>query len=152
MIISKSKDYLLTDKCRAMKSNPCAGDGGEDPFQFGIKNGTQLQPHHLFAIVAYCDFTAFCSTFSESFRKLKPTETIKEVNARNSRFYHCSRFLREAVMYYGCAGLENSAPNGIESGPFYTGMSVVLNLPQIKMGLQGVSMYNFAQMQNKNES
>merc|ERR1712087_93256 len=137
MIIAKADEYLLSAKCRKMKSNPIGGLYGEDFLNFGIANGTELQVQHLQAVVAYCDFTEYCTTFSASFRKLQATESIKNVNARNSRFYFCSRFLREAVMYYGCAGNENAAPNGAQSGPFFTGMSIVMKLPQFTIGFQG---------------
>ena len=68
-------------------------------------------------------------------------ESVASVNKRNSKFYFCSRYLRELVTYYGCIGHKKiKAKNGRESGPFYTGMSIVLNLPQFKMGLQGLCL------------
>ena len=54
---------------------------------------------------------------------------------RNSRFYWVARYLREAVAYYGCAG--EDGPNGDEIGPFFTGMSLELNIQSFSIGLQG---------------
>ena len=112
-----------------------------------FRGGSPLSPHHLYAIIAYTDFSGFSTAFSETFRKMNYKESITSVRDRNRKFYFCSRYLREAVTYYGCAGLGVNTSNGSEYGPFYTGMDVVLSLPQFKMGLQGLCVVLAAQMQ-----
>ena len=113
--------------------------GVNDPYHFGIAKGEPLRPHHLYALLAYTDFTKLSTEITESFRKLFATETIEDVKARNEAFYWCSRYLRELVTYFGSHGSASRKKkgNGYESGPFFTGMSVVLALPQFTMGLQG---------------
>ena len=144
-VVAKGDGYAAMQKCKKMQSHTFyTRDDQPDPYRFEIKKGAPLRAHHLYALNAYCDFTQFCTAFSETFRKMRHTESIASVNQRNSKFYFCSRYLREVVTYYGCIGDADDAKNGHESGPFYTGMSVVLNLPQFKMGLQGLSMYIFA--------
>ena len=114
------------------------GNGLEDAYHFEIADGSPLRPHHLYAVIAYTDFDSFNTAFSETFRKMQRRESIASLRERNSKFYFCSRYLRELVTYYGCIGHEKAARNGFENGPFYTGMSVVLALPQFKIGLQGL--------------
>merc|ERR550539_323781 len=96
---------------------------GDDPYHFGIHVMESLKPHHLHALIGYTDFTELCTKWSGSFRKLVPSETINDVKRRHSAFYWCSRYLRELITYYGKNN--DGSPNGIESGPFFSGVSVV---------------------------
>merc|ERR1711971_453077 len=69
------------------------------------------------------------------FRKQRWNESIHDANRRNARFFHIAKALRECVELFGC---DNSrAKNGRESGPFFSGVSVVLNIPSFAINLQG---------------
>ena len=139
-IVEKGDGYAESKLCREMKSD---GLMGCDAYHFDIADGSALRPHHLYALIAYCDFTDFCTAFSETFREMRFHEGVASVARRNSRFAFCSRYLREAVAYYGCKGHEHEAmaTNGSQNGPFFTGMSVVLNLPQFQIAFQGLSLF-----------
>ena len=140
-IIQKGNRYMKSKTIKAKKAWTVWVEVGsiDDPCHFGIANGAPLQPHHLYALLAYTDFTKLSSALTESHRKLNATETVEDVKARNEAFYWCSRFLRELTTYYGCHGSKQfkDKGNGYEKGPFFSGMSVVLALPQFTMGLQG---------------
>ena len=92
----------------------------------------------MYTIILYCDFTSFCTEFSKTFRQVQVGEHIATINRRNSRFYHTARYLRECVQYYGSWGASwGKNTNRREEGPFYTGMSFVMNIPEFTIGLQG---------------
>ena len=138
-VIDKGNDYIQQEICKKMKSNPMCGMNGDDPLRYDIPNGTALSVHHLYAVIMYCDFSDFCTAFGRSFRKLKWDESIASIKDRNSRFYFVSRYLRELVQYFGCVGLDYDnypAVNGHETGPFFSGVSVVLNVPSFALGLK----------------
>ena len=149
-IVAKGDEYASSATCKKLRSCTMwsnfgdAHGGGNDAYSFEIPNGSPLKPHHLYAVIAYCDYTAFCTAFSGTFRKIKHDESVASVNKRNGKFYFCSRYLRELVTYYGAMhGHERFPPqNGQESGPFFTGMNIVLNLPQFKIGMQGLCPRN----------
>ena len=81
-------------KCKKMQNHTMWNSFGNagDWYQFEIKHGSPLRPHHLYALIAYCDFTQFCTAFSETFRKMRFNESIESVNQRNRKFYFCSRY------------------------------------------------------------
>ena len=140
-IIQKVERLMQSDAVKRLRAccYGCELYKESDPYHFGVPKGSPIQPHHLHALVAYTDFTKLSTEITESFRKLKNTESFEDVKRRNECLCWCSRFLRELVLLFGSIGrkkYENKA-NGIESGPFYCGMSVVLALPQFTIGLQG---------------
>ena len=145
-IVGKGDEFAQTKTCKAMRS--CTyygiyyGRQANDAYRYGIADGSPLRRHHLHAVIAYTDFSDFSAAFSETFRKMSSRESFASVRGRNSKFHFCSRYLREAITYYGCIGADwdKYARNGREYGPFFTGMSVVLALPQFKIGLQGLSV------------
>lgn len=128
-IIEKGGRFIQSHRCRRMKSD-------RDEYNFGIPNRSPLSVRHVQAVIAYCDFTEFCSAFSSSFRRRAPSEDIMSVNKRNSSFYFVSKYLREAVLCYGCKGWDG-APNGNEPGPFWSGISYVSHIPEFAIALQG---------------
>merc|ERR1719491_1177256 len=95
-------------KCKKMQSHTFyTRDDDPDPYRFDIARGSPLRAHHLYALIAYCDFTKFCTAFSETFRKMRSNETIASVKERHSKFYFCARYLREAVAYFGVIGFDD---------------------------------------------
>merc|ERR1711971_1276288 len=129
--VDKAGRYLAGRKCKAMKSD-------YDRFQFGIATDSPLSLRHVQAVLLYTDFSEFSTAFSSSFRKLSWNESIRDANQRNARFFHTAKALRECVQLFGCVNYHGSRGNNdIERGPFFTGMSVVLNIPSFAINLQG---------------
>eukprot|EP01084_Bolivina_argentea_P120619 213819_1 len=112
----KAKHYFNTSTVKKMRSE-----------------GLQLE--HLYSILLYCDWTELSSDFSSTFRKKSQFETIKSLISRHEKYYYFAKTLTETVNKYGING-RYEPPNG-EYGPFYTGMSVVLNIPSFAIFLKG---------------
>ena len=123
-VVGKGNAYLKTKICRKMKS-PYG-----DFLHYDIPPRSPLRAHHLYALILYCDFSDYCFEFGRSFRKMKWSENIGDVKKRNAKFYFVSRYLREAVQYFGIHGFK-------EKGPFFTGMSCVLNIPSFSVSFNG---------------
>eukprot|EP01084_Bolivina_argentea_P020015 37249_1 len=129
-VIRKGNGYVTTEKCRKIKS--IVGD----PLHFRIYGAKSLKPSHLYALILYCDFTDFCCHFSATFRKTKWNESVKSVRERNRKYFFCSKNLREVIQYYGYGKADLYKQTG-ESGPFYCGLSFVLNIPEFCIRLNG---------------
>ena len=134
LVVEKADQYLKSDKCKELKCKPMVNK--ENPLHFEFKKGDALQPRHLHAIILYCDFTKLCTLFSRSLRKNGPNDGLKEIKKNNSKFFHFTKALREIVTYFG----SDSGPypwqtmNGVVKGPFFSGVSVVLNLSEFSIG------------------
>ena len=135
-VVKKATRYLKSDKCKEIRSIPLGGLYGDDPFHFEIEEGAPLSPRHIQAIILYCDFTEICREFSESLRKCQWDETFEDVKDRNGSFYHFSKSLRELTTYFGTdgSGFMNSTDGAGVKGPFYCGVSVVLNISEFSIG------------------
>lgn len=134
LVVLKASMYLESAQCRKMKCAPLGGDcWGDDLLHFGISNGSALCPEHIQSMVMYCDFTKLCTLFSKSLRKNKWNDELEDVKARNAKFYHFSKSLRELVTYFGSYGEDDDA-NGKVNGPFFSGVSVVLNISEFSIG------------------
>ena len=132
LVMQKAKRYLKSAKCRKMK---CLSFSTleDDPLHFDIPRGTPLTEQHLQSIILYCDFTKLCTLFSQSLRKDDPEDGLEEIKAKNSKFFYFTKLLRELVTYFGGNG-GGVLMNGVASGPFYSGVSVVLNLNEFSIG------------------
>ena len=122
-ILGKATEILSSAKMR----NLTAGDW--DKFHhYGIPKSTPISIEHIMAIIMYCDMDTYSSKFSQSFRKLYAHETIQSVKDRNAKYWWQSKLLKEAVCIYGKRGIDED--NGGESGPFYSGVTCVLPIPE----------------------
>ena len=90
-VIQKAARYLKTAKCLKMKNT------GYHQEYMGFKEGSPLRDVHLHALFLYTDFTAFCTAFSRTFRMKDGDESIEDVTARNGRYFHISKALRELI-------------------------------------------------------
>ena len=107
----------------------------------GIAQGSAMTAQHLSSMVLYCDCTALCTAFSETFRKESPFELMASVRRRHSRFAHFGRVLVETVHDFGINGES-------ERGPFFTGLSCVLNVGSFSLYLKGqqhFGMFDFCE-------
>ena len=96
----------------------------------GIKLGAFILMHHLLSIILYCDLDTYSRKFSETFRKLQSHETLQSVKQRNRDFWWQSKSFKEAVELFGYNVLSNKY-----DGPFFTGLSCVLAIPQFLINL-----------------
>ena len=133
-VVKKAAAYLQSQHCRKITSKPCGSQAvaGPDPLYFDIPWDSPLSAQHLQAIILYCDFTELCTLFSQSVRPMKWNDELKDVMARNAKFFHLSKLLRELVTYFGNNGTKSM--NGKVNGPFFSGVSVVLNVSEFSIG------------------
>ena len=135
LVAQKASDCADSSHGRKLKSFCMGGTFGEDPLHFGIPHKAALSPRHLQAMVLYCDFTKFCTLFSESLRKLDSDDTLENVINRNAKFFYTSKSLRELVTYFGGnASTDSFAMNEYIKGPFFSGVSTVLNMSAFNIG------------------
>lgn len=125
-IWSKAKIYSTS---RAFKSATACLHRGYAPYEYyGIEVGSSLGFENLLCILMYTDLTNLSGAFTSTFRKKDPWESLSSIKRRNSRYFHWSKILRETVECYGM-----NWPDLM--GPFYTGMSFVMTIPQFQMRL-----------------
>ena len=122
-LFKKAKRCLQSKRCREMSLK-------RDFLNFGVPLGFRVTVRHLMALLLYTDSSKYCTALSETFRAIKPDETIKEMNARNSIYYWTSRYLREMVFCFGKGAWK-------EKQLYFTGISLEIHLPQFKIGLIG---------------
>eukprot|EP01084_Bolivina_argentea_P293717 505222_1 len=135
-VIEKGNLYIDSEKCRNIKNVHGTKNGGYDPLHYGIGYAAPLRKSHLHSLLLYCDFTDFCTDFSSTFRRLKSNEQIETVKQRNSKYHHIAKNLAELIQYYGIRGGSGNN-NGQENGPFYTGLSFCMNIPEFSIRLNG---------------
>ena len=103
-----------------------------------IKKNDALSMNHLISLILYTDLSAYCSNFSSTFRKCTRYETLESIKARNAKYWWQSKFIREAVR---CYGYDTQSKSGYgynkETGPFYSGVDVVLCVEEFSMRLRG---------------
>ena len=112
----KASQYIKSETAKSMVYDP-----------EGLNLAAKVE--HLIAIICYTDFTALSSDFTRTFRKISPYESREQVQKRNGKYWYWSKYLRDAVWKYGLwyeRGLR---------GPFYTGMSWKMNMPQFTIYL-----------------
>ena len=78
----------------------------------------------VLCIILYTDYSSLCTDFSSTFRKLHTFESMQSIKMRHQKYCHLSMGLRAAVNYWGDMRLK---------GPFYCGMSMVMNMPQFSI-------------------
>eukprot|EP01084_Bolivina_argentea_P286511 491503_1 len=97
------------------------------------KAGNMSSPN-IYSIILYCDWSDLCTSFSSTFRKKHAFETIQSLEKRHSKYYHFAKTLENTVNSFGIHG-GNFSEN--ENGPFYCGISMVLNIPSFAIYLKG---------------
>ena len=101
LIILKSEQFMATGTVKAMefrstKASYCA--------YYGIRKGEPIKIDHIQSIICYTDFSLLSSSFTSTFRKSHPRESIErkeDIKERNSCYYWMSKYLIEAVEGYG---------------------------------------------------
>eukprot|EP01084_Bolivina_argentea_P266194 451415_1 len=57
--------------------------------------------NHILSILIYCNYTTLCTVFSTTFRKVSKSETNESLKLRNREYANMSKYLYEAVNYFG---------------------------------------------------
>eukprot|EP01084_Bolivina_argentea_P208698 355709_1 len=142
-IVIKGQWFFNTEKVKNMKCH------GEYTHVHGILFEQPISISHLYAIILYCDWTELCSHFSSTFRKQNQFEPVKLLKYRNSKYWNLSKLLVEAVNDFGINGYgewdgvdqinrwDASKYINKEYGPFYCGMSSVMNISSFAAYLKG---------------
>ena len=133
-IMTKSEQYHKSKKIRSTRPNLLASA----MFRYGIYEILEsIKLEHVNSLILYCDYSAYCTEFSSTFRKMSPTESIESAKKRNSEFWWQSRLFREMVECYGLLNDDDllSHVRKPECGPFYTGLNAVLAVPEFAIRL-----------------
>ena len=127
LCMTKAGYYVQTEMAKSKKP----GHGKWYPKHYDIPEDPGLTMDHLISVILYTDSTGLSSDFSSTFRKKHPYETLSQIKKRNSKYWWWSKTLRETVEFYGYTG------TGMKhiKGPFYTGMSFVMNVPSFAIRL-----------------
>jgi len=125
-VVLKARKYLKSQSVR----KATAERARRGLFTGQNETGSQLTEQHLFSIILYCDFSALCTAFSETFRLRDIFEDIESLKARHSKFAHFGRLLVETVRDFGINGQE-------EKGPFFCGLNCPLNIGTYAIRLNG---------------
>ena len=127
-IMIKAKEYLDTSIAKSMTNRG------------GIKrSGNPLQLNHLICIILYCDYTELSRDFTISFRKSHQFQLLKQIKKHNSIYYHWAKTFQQLIKQYGQKYAMGNGHISKLKGPFYCGMSVVLNVPQFNMFIHSPS-------------
>jgi len=132
LVITKAKEYMESQRVKDIVANEMSDIG---VFHYDIAKGTSITIGHIISVILYCDLSAYCSSFSGSFRKLWWYETMESVKKRNSEFWFQSKLFRESVEIFGSYGLDSYFSRFEESGPFFSGVNRVMAIHQFLIRL-----------------
>ena len=124
-IMDKAQHYMETETTKSIFA-----DAEKAPPHYGIYDEDPLRIQDLMSLIMYTDFTNLSSNFTATFRKKHPFESIESVKRRNSKYWWWSKTLRETIEIFG-----ESKWNSNLKGPFFTGMSFVMTMPQFLIRL-----------------
>ena len=125
-IIPKVDAYFETKLVKAMNSD-------SNYYEYGISECDIISKSRLICIILYTDYTKLSSHFSSTFRKSNTFEPTQAMIKRHTNYYWMARYLRETIRVYG--DRYGIIGNGTLRGPFYCGMSQVMNMPSFAMVL-----------------
>ena len=123
-VLTKAKQYMDTE---LIKSIP-----GADVDWYGVSVGNKISLEHIISIILYCDYTNLSSDFSASHRKSSPFELLSMTKQRNGKYWWWSYLLLQTIQNYGINNMNNRGPL---KGPFYTGMSFIMSVPEFNIQL-----------------
>ena len=78
---------------------------------------------HILSVLFHCNFTALCTLFSSTFRKLTANESDDELRQRNANFREFGRLLAECVHGFG------TKVSADDPHQYYHGISRVMHFP-----------------------
>eukprot|EP01084_Bolivina_argentea_P139261 244998_1 len=128
----KANYCINTRKARRMRAKRATNI----ELHYEIKPGTRLKASNLLSVILYSDWSELCTEFSRTFRKLQIHEPLFHAKKRNAEYAIWSRILRETVELFGCA-FDDRDPENYLTGPFYSGVSCKMSIPQFSIRLSG---------------
>eukprot|EP01084_Bolivina_argentea_P088958 160612_1 len=132
-IVFKADEFYKTNKVKEMSCKEIRW--GMD---HGIKQYELILVSHLQCIIIYCDWSELCTLFSSTFRKRHEFEPLELLKKRHSKFHYFGKGLVEAVLDFGiCGGSYEIQYSDGEGGPFYSGVSLVMNIGSFSIYLKG---------------
>ena len=124
--IHRVEQLMKTERIRRLKvGGHSYSYQGDSKSHYGLHRGDPISFRHVMALVIYHDFKEIAVKLSESMTLSDPFESMHSVKARNSAFYHLSKYMREAVELYG----DSAATNDAMKGPFFVGLPSVMVIP-----------------------
>ena len=122
-VLIKAKHYMDT---QLIKSIPVA------PLDiYGSSKDDKITKQHVISIILYCDYSELSSDFGTSHRKSSPFEPLSITKHRHQKYWWWSKLLLQSVHAHG---IDNYFPRDLK-GPFFTGMSFMMTLPQFHIKL-----------------
>eukprot|EP00484_Ammonia_sp_Unknown_P013146 CAMPEP_0197078266 /NCGR_PEP_ID=MMETSP1384-20130603/213031_1 /TAXON_ID=29189 /ORGANISM="Ammonia sp." /LENGTH=727 /DNA_ID=CAMNT_0042517131 /DNA_START=716 /DNA_END=2899 /DNA_ORIENTATION=- len=120
---SKCSKYMATKQVRKIQCN--------EEYQGAIR---QLAAHHVLALLVYCNCDDFQRRWSETFRQIPANESADSLKRRHSHFYHCSKYLRDLIEYFGSRLIDVRNENktfyhGVNQMLYFTRTIVHFNAP-----------------------
>ena len=103
------------------------------PWKELIKKGEPISKNHMTSLILYTDLSEYCSRFSSTFRQNTQYESLQSIKKRNGKYWWQSKYIREAVIFYGYDHGEWNK----ERGPFYSGVDMLLCLEGFSLRLRG---------------
>eukprot|EP01083_Nonionella_stella_P281063 956327_1 len=79
-LMQKAVAIASTKEARSLKAER------NQLLHYCIAHGSQISLNHLVSIILYCDYSALCTAFSASFRRLQPYERIEVTIRRNAEY------------------------------------------------------------------
>eukprot|EP01084_Bolivina_argentea_P205254 350680_1 len=110
---SQKLDALIKDP--TVKDIKCDRSWWEKTY--GIKKNEPIKLEHIVSVLCYCNFSAQCYSFGETFRKLHKYESDEDMKKRHREYAIWGRLVRETVECFGIEMGESNIPY------FYHGVS-----------------------------
>lgn len=135
IILPKVKRYADTQICKGIRG--VTKDNGLHYDIYVYKNEAKLSHSNLLSVILYTDYTDLSCDFTSTFRKVSRFETLDSVKMRNSNYWWWSKLLRETVEIFGQCKQDFSGFASTDGlvGPFFTGMGVVMSIPEFNLRL-----------------
>merc|ERR1712228_902760 len=136
--MAKANEIIQTKNVKTIKAKGWIH--GNTPKFYEISTCTLFCLWNLIAIILYTDYSAHCSEFSASFRRLSPFEHLEVTKKRNAMFWWMAKTLRETVELFGqcrCGDMNDNEDTFINQqyGPFYCGVNKPMIIPSFNIRL-----------------
>ena len=139
-VMVKVNEYINSVVVKSTKCPVNWYDHDSEEYPYGIPRNATISKNHLISIILYTDYTKLSSDFTSTFRSHGAFDSLQAAKKRNQKYWWWSKTLLEAVRAYGDAFNERKGDGwyyggGKLRGPFYSGMSIIMNLPEFNIRL-----------------
>lgn len=135
-IMPKSTAFHQSKLVQSLKCNDKWGDEHYED-KYGISSGDVISQEMLICIILYTDYTDLSTDFSSTFRKNNPFQPLQAVKRRNRCYYWMAKGLKETIHIYGQDWYDGKGLLSKLTGPFFCGISFVMNMPAFNIRLNG---------------